>query len=249
MELKPLIKIDTFDSVLTKTSTWNLDLYTGDKICIELTERIKSGITLSWFFKINNVEEMSSHFAKCYEFAYEMLLAKISKSLLRIKNLSWLTIGGGDYQLKKFQNKYHKNTNLSVIVDPLSLVLKDIYGLIDEEVRNTPVGVNVPLVFDDFKRHAGIYENFFDVLTIDISDHEDNSGFSSPLDFKNTFDFNEVLPFLKKKSFLIVYEGDNSFNNDNFSSLADNFIIPLCFKEIITIPAGYGKMSLWEIKK
>ena len=102
----------------------------GEEISIDLfVERDGCGKIIYWNFFINNVEEMSFDIASEYEAAFMSLLFSIGPRLMKSKEeLSWLTIGGADYQLQKYQ-KIGKN-NFNIIVDPLCGKLKSLFDIV-----------------------------------------------------------------------------------------------------------------------
>ena len=220
----------------------------GEEISIDLfVERDGCGKIIYWNLFINNVEEMSFDIASEYEAAFMSLLFSIGPRLMKSKEeLSWLTIGGADYQLQKYQ-KIGKN-NFNIIVDPLCGKLKSLFDIVDPEVKNLPMVNEIPLKFSDFyEKESFLHQKRHDVVVIDVSDFNEFSGFDAPKEAYTPEFYSQVISLTKKNGYIIAYEG----TSDTLDSLANN-ISPLFnvdgIKELYRISCGYGFMSLWEVQ-
>ena len=220
----------------------------GEEISIDLfVERDGCGKIIYWNFFINNVEEMSFDIASEYEAAFMSLLFSIGPRLMKSKEeLSWLTIGGADYQLQKYQ-KIGKN-NFNIIVDPLCGKLKSLFDIVDPEVKNLPTVNEIPLKFSDFyEKESSLHQKRHDVVVIDVSDFNEFSGFDAPKEAYTPEFYSQVISLTKKNGYIIAYEG----TSDTLDSLANN-ISPLFnvdgIKELHRVSCGYGFMSLWEVQ-
>jgi hypothetical protein len=212
-------------------------------------EKNEAGNVISWNFFINNIEEMSLDSVREYENAFISLLLNIFPALLsKSENIEWLTVGGADYQLQKYQCIGRNNNNL--IVDPLCGKLKYLFGIIDPEVAKLNICNEIPLKFSDYftQYFPNGPSRIFDISVIDVSDYDGFSGFDSPKEAYTEDFYKQICSITKIGGYIIAYEG----TPDTLSQLS-NEVSPLVhidgLKLIKRVSCGYGYgfMSSWEV--
>jgi hypothetical protein len=235
--------------MLNRTEKYTHEFNLNDEeIIVELfVEKDEAGNIVYWNFFINNIEEMSLDIAGEYETAFMSLLLNIVPALLlKDKNIEWLTVGGADYQLQKYQRIGKNNNNL--IVDPLCGKLKDLFGIIDPEVAKLSRCNEIPLKFSDYfiQYFPNGPSKIFDISVIDVSDYNEFSGFDSPKEAYTEDFYKQICSITKIGGYIIAYEG----TSDTLSQLS-NEVSSLAYvdglKPIQRVSCGYGFMSLWKV--
>jgi hypothetical protein len=218
-----------------------IDLLREEPVKIKL-EFLKdeSGKILDWTFFINDSEEMSMSISKQYENAYIDLLKSVYVTLSKnIGDLSWLTIGGADYQLVKLQH-----FGLNVLVDPLAGHLNNLLVNVESGVFFAPFVREVPMLFSEFLNSDYNYSEF-DIVTVDVSDPIPEKEKDTALEIYNSSFLENVLPFISRNGFLIMYEGvDFSLGEKDGSKKV--ILVPESLRLIKKVECGYSKMSLWR---
>ena len=235
-----MIEIKSFDIKPVGAKNSNVELILEKDSNDEITD---------WIFRIDGSEEMSMS----KSFDYELGMKNIMNTLLpRISNresCNWVTVGGADYQLSKY---YPHNTHskfFSLLIDPLAGKLREIYSMVDPDVNNIPYSWEMSFLFSDFMfSFSESFLNTFDVAVVDVSD-PDPSEVTSPDEVYTTKFLEDLSILMKKDSYLILYEGEKfSWLNEGHGLSEETIIVPNNYTLICKVVAGYGWMSLWNLK-